>query len=267
MGEIEFYDSEQLITEVEKRPSLYDKNIKEYNDKNVREKLWREVCEAIIMNWKEVNPECKEKTARDIQRKWKNIRDCFRKEINNEKKCKLGHGKRKRRKYIFYDRLLFLLPSMQEKVKKSNESDNSENEAEDNVETEETSAEQNTYRPPVWRPLTGRHRHPVYVTYEDSNAPSNIDNNDNDAMSEEIKVDRKEPIKQDEIDEDKYFLLSLVPSFKNLTADQKFSAKIEFLKILRNLSQSSSRSRRTRSPCSSEPSDSIAILKQEKADF
>jgi len=45
------FDSERLITEVEKRPALYNKATPEYSDKQCKEKLWMEVCEAVVPNW------------------------------------------------------------------------------------------------------------------------------------------------------------------------------------------------------------------------
>jgi hypothetical protein len=39
---------ENLIEEVEKRPALYLKSLKEYPDTNHKKKLWEEVCTALI---------------------------------------------------------------------------------------------------------------------------------------------------------------------------------------------------------------------------
>jgi len=36
---------------VEKRPALYNKATPECSDKHCKEKLWVEVCEAVVMNW------------------------------------------------------------------------------------------------------------------------------------------------------------------------------------------------------------------------
>ena len=55
----EVFDCETLITEVEKRPPLYDFQLKEYSDKNIKEKLWREVCEAVVSDWNTLSPEDK----------------------------------------------------------------------------------------------------------------------------------------------------------------------------------------------------------------
>ena len=40
---------------------------------------------------------------------------------------------------------------------------------------------------------------------------------------------------RDDIDEDKSFLISLVPSFKKLNDEQKFEAKVEFLNVTRRI--------------------------------
>ena len=40
---------------------------------------------------------------------------------------------------------------------------------------------------------------------------------------------------RDETDENKSFLISLVPSFKKLNDEQKFTAKVEFLNVLRRI--------------------------------
>lgn len=47
-------DSDILISEVEKRPALYNKELKEYSDRNVKEKLWAEVCAQVIPNWNDL---------------------------------------------------------------------------------------------------------------------------------------------------------------------------------------------------------------------
>ena len=49
--DFKIFDSERLITEVEKRPALYNKATPEYSDKHCKEKLWVEVCEAVVTNW------------------------------------------------------------------------------------------------------------------------------------------------------------------------------------------------------------------------
>ncbi|XP_077300440.1 uncharacterized protein LOC143921150 isoform X2 [Arctopsyche grandis] len=45
------FDVEKLIFEMKKHPALYDKRLKQYSDRNIREKLWAEVCSNVILNW------------------------------------------------------------------------------------------------------------------------------------------------------------------------------------------------------------------------
>ena len=45
------FDSEKIISEVQKRPALYDKATPEYSDKHCKHKLWTEVCDAVVLNW------------------------------------------------------------------------------------------------------------------------------------------------------------------------------------------------------------------------
>lgn len=47
-------DTDLLISEVEKRPALYNKQLKEYSDRNIKEKLWTEVCGKVIENWNDL---------------------------------------------------------------------------------------------------------------------------------------------------------------------------------------------------------------------
>lgn len=47
----------KLIEEVEQRPAIYKKSLKEYSDANLKKKLWEEVCEAVVLGWNELNAE------------------------------------------------------------------------------------------------------------------------------------------------------------------------------------------------------------------
>jgi hypothetical protein len=41
---------------MERRPPLY-KKLKEYSDKNLKEKLWSKMCESSVANWSELPDE------------------------------------------------------------------------------------------------------------------------------------------------------------------------------------------------------------------
>jgi len=125
-----------------------------------------------------------------------------------------GQGARKRRKYIYFDQLLFLLPIMQQRDTSGNITPPpSANESETQDITtgselgEGSHAKNATY--------CGQQKKRSRTTYEES-------------LLEIIKEKSR-----DDIDKDNSFLMSLVPSFKKLNDEQKFVAKVEFLNVMR----------------------------------
>jgi hypothetical protein len=63
----EVYDCEILISEIERRPALYDCSTKEYSDKSFKDRLWGEVCQAVVSDWSQL----------DGQEKRENVKQCF----------------------------------------------------------------------------------------------------------------------------------------------------------------------------------------------
>lgn len=54
-------------------------------------------------------------TGKELQNRWRNLRTCFRRELSKQKLGKSGQAATKRRKYVFFDQLLFLLPTMEDR--------------------------------------------------------------------------------------------------------------------------------------------------------
>jgi len=77
-----------------------------------------------------------------IQRRWKNLRTCFARELREQKSVKSGQLASKRRMYKYYDQLLFLIPTVQ--VRKT--SGNAELNVSDEERAEET---EDLQSPPV----------------------------------------------------------------------------------------------------------------------
>lgn len=53
------FNTEHFISEIEKRPGLYNIKIPEYSDKIAKQRLWTEIYEIFIENWHHL--EAKEK--------------------------------------------------------------------------------------------------------------------------------------------------------------------------------------------------------------
>lgn len=57
-------DVDLFIAEIQKRPALYDKSLQEYAEKNIKDKLWAEVCEVMLENWKTMTPQEKREKSK-----------------------------------------------------------------------------------------------------------------------------------------------------------------------------------------------------------
>ncbi|XP_076039231.1 uncharacterized protein LOC143024318 [Oratosquilla oratoria] len=207
---------ENLIDTVESRPALYDASLKEYADRHEKTRLWNEVCEVMIPNWADFTTEERTIKCKEVRQRWQNLRTCFKRELNEQKKDKLRHSAKKRRKYIYFNQLLFLLPFLDDKEPTGDFKDlerlgeDCEKFQEENIMDEEE-----------------------FSTNE--GARSNTIRHKKKALYEESLLDILKEKKDEVIDEDRSFLISLVPSFKKLTDNQKFEAKIEFLKVLQRI--------------------------------
>ncbi|KAF7284367.1 hypothetical protein GWI33_022155 [Rhynchophorus ferrugineus] len=65
----------QLIDEVKKRPCLYDNDNR--GKQEARTEAWNEIGEAMFKEWSKCSREQKENAVREMQTKWKSIRDTF----------------------------------------------------------------------------------------------------------------------------------------------------------------------------------------------
>ncbi|GFG38972.1 hypothetical protein Cfor_12577, partial [Coptotermes formosanus] len=151
----------------------------------------------------------------EIQRKWKNTRDNFGREVQMQKKVASGQRATKRRNYIYFDQLLFLLLTMQGLSTSGNFTPPPiANEGEEQaVMTEHEGGEVPNAKAATYR----QQKKCPKRTYEES-------------LLEIIKEKNR-----DHIDEDKSFLMSLVPAFRKLNDEQKFMAKVEFLNVMRRI--------------------------------
>ncbi|XP_017477462.1 PREDICTED: uncharacterized protein LOC108367371 isoform X2 [Rhagoletis zephyria] len=293
--ESSFEDSTvKFIKIVESKPALYNKNLKEYSDRHTVARLWFEVCAELVPEWESLSAAEKALKAKETLFKWRNLRTSFKRELKVQTKAKYGQVSYKRRKYMFFDQLLFLLPFVEDKEATNSESnacemdivqeddqDDSENEApttnkrkapttskneEDIVqedEQEDFEYEAQTLNE-IEAPTASKKKAPPisknegkrsvkeasfeeHIVQEDEQesfgyeAPTTsinkIKQSANSASFEEILLDFPK-----EIDEDKSFLISLVPSFKRMSQSQKIDAKIGILSVIKQVTQNTSKS-------------------------
>ncbi|XP_077296617.1 uncharacterized protein LOC143918551 [Arctopsyche grandis] len=211
MSEIDFnnvLDIDHLILEVKKRPNLYDRKSNQFYNRSLKEKLWVEVCTNVVLNWNGFSDDEKEVLGKEVQKKWRNLKDCFTKELTRQR----TYGQSKR-KYVHYKELSFLIPYTQEQPTSST--------SEGPVETEIQKIDAETEKVGV----------DAFRRYKKAFLPKIKPRGDT-----LVEILNKQ--KKDELDEDRKFAQMLVPMFKNLNEDQKHYARIEILNALHTAKQS-----------------------------
>jgi hypothetical protein len=93
----------------------------------------------------------------EMQARWRNLRTCFKRELDSQKNATSAVGSRKCRKYLYFDQLLFLLPHTEDRETQSNlSSPNDEEEANSSQEEEKE------------RPRNVRKKKRTEISYEES---------------------------------------------------------------------------------------------------
>ncbi|KAI5646545.1 alcohol dehydrogenase transcription factor myb/SANT-like domain-containing protein [Phthorimaea operculella] len=190
-------DIDTLIVEVQNRPQIWDKSHKEYKDRIVKYKKWDEVCENVIDEWSSLSDKKKKQIGFHLQKKWRNLKDTFLKELAIQKRMgKTRTGVKKKRPYVHFDALSFLASNPpEERTRKSAPGWTDE---EDDQDTERVNIEA------VYKPRK--------------------------SFAEPLGSTAKRG--KMSVDEDVCFTDMLIPMLRKLDDDQKHFAKVEILNIL-----------------------------------
>ncbi|CAH2093252.1 unnamed protein product [Euphydryas editha] len=218
-------DNKKLIKAVKMRPVLYSKNEKLYHIRRVtynrdKEKIWREIAEEIYGNFNQLSQRHKVEFVREIQRRWTSLRLSFAREVCQQKKeniqRKTGQCVKTRKTYEYYNDMLFLLDTT-DGGDETRDSDDSTDSSDGSYQPEEMISDNS----------------------EPSSDVKNVHTNKIEIISGQNYPKPQlvlKDIKKDEDDEDRQFMLSLVPTYRKLNAKQKLTARIEILKVLQNIS-------------------------------
>ncbi|KPJ04746.1 hypothetical protein RR46_02443 [Papilio xuthus] len=212
---MDVYDPEDLIAAVKKRPLLYDKFADNYNDRSAKYSNWIQVAEEVTENWSDLDEKDKELKAKEVQSKWRNMRDNFRREISDKQTT--SNGLKKKTKYRYFQHLLFLLPQFQNKD--SNSKSKSSVTMDNEREVSENSLTSNKRR--------GR-RYTIFRS-----VPNKIRRTQEPMVN---LIQPKSSYSWTEENEVRDFCRSLVPSLSKLDDEDRLSAKIEILNVLRRFS-------------------------------
>ncbi|MGL5028830.1 MAG: hypothetical protein ACRC6C_01745 [Wolbachia pipientis] len=159
--------------------------------------------------------------ATSLQKKWKSLRDSYARELSKKKKDKSGSGATGRKQYVFFEQLCFL-----ETVAKSTKSsfegeeheDSVDDTIDDNKEAEETTA-----------PTCSRKRSRLSQNKESVEEANLLSLLKAKFLTRETEDEEK--------DEDKLFMLSLVPELKKIPEHLKLDTKGEIINVIKRARQ------------------------------
>ncbi|XP_063625241.1 uncharacterized protein LOC134796978 [Cydia splendana] len=205
----ETLDIDHLIMEIEGRSPLWDKSSKSYSDRILKTRLWEEVCQNVIPKWEELTEDKKKKTGADLQKKWKNLKDSFSRELASQKKSVSGESGKKKRKYIYFDQLSFLIA-----INTPRDTSSNVKPMEECAKSDIQSDEENTQP----KQDTRRSRH---LRKKQTGAEVKKGNTDIDEELLNILREKKDK----NFDEDVSFAEMLIPMLRKLGEDQKINRK------------------------------------------
>ncbi|KAF5301289.1 hypothetical protein FQR65_LT19238 [Abscondita terminalis] len=210
-------DCELLINAIQERPAIWDMRSSDYSDKIKRKRSWEEV--VILFSREDDTEEEKKKLGILLQKKWKNVRDRYSREVQ-QRKGKSGDGFKKKSPYVYTQQLSFLEDTIKNRTT-SNSMDNNEQESQE-TENPEDSSTSLSLRSELSTETTNigkkRRLNPVETKLIEAL----------DRKAEERK--KKEKINEE--DDDKLFLLSLLPSLKSIPLHFKLNARMDIMQSI-----------------------------------
>ncbi|XP_069611806.1 uncharacterized protein [Ranitomeya imitator] len=85
-------------------------------DTHVTRRLWDEVCENLFPRWEDLHPRQRSKESDRVRKRWRSLRDCYKREFNEEMQAQSGSAGKKRRCYKYGPALTFLRQTMLNRV-------------------------------------------------------------------------------------------------------------------------------------------------------
>ncbi|XP_022904170.2 uncharacterized protein [Onthophagus taurus] len=231
------FDTVKFICAVKNRPALYNFKLEEYKNRDLKIKLWDEVAKIMYDNWDEKRKYQKNIMCKELQQKWRSLRDQFVKARKAEKVIRSGANTIKKRKYLYYDQLQFLIIQPDARESSCNlpslllvKEDEVTQETEKSFDCDITAAS-----PPSTLPnaVSTRSRKRAMQALDDGiTTTTNI-------SQQSIDLQRKE--KKDDEWGNAAFMKSLVPFLDTMPPDMLLQARTEIMEVVRKCTTMQSR--------------------------
>ncbi|XP_045485391.1 uncharacterized protein LOC111002998 isoform X1 [Pieris rapae] len=216
-----------IVSEVQKRPCLFDTNHSNYGDRSEKLRCWEEVCDSVVPGWSTL-PEIEKLAAgKEVQKRWRSIRDSYTKAYRQGKcpppeQCAPGS-----RRFQYHRQMSFLLRALQNKKPRYSQ-DKYESFSEISNSPQHPAPEDIRIKTEIDKPLDLKTKPDVPETQDKCN--QTVPDND---RKQEMKNDGNNILPDDHFNDDKMFMNSLLPLFKKMDDDTRLLCRIEVLKIIR----------------------------------
>uniref|UniRef100_A0A158Q924 MADF domain-containing protein n=1 Tax=Elaeophora elaphi TaxID=1147741 RepID=A0A158Q924_9BILA len=194
--------SEAIIWAVEQLPCLWNLACEDYRDRSKRRQGWSTVSRMLIHDFEKKNLTERQRIEKEIQSKWKNIRDCYVRDVRRKNGEAVKSRGKRTREYVHAGSLAFLGGSARSsRTNPKNTCDFILNN--------------------VVKPFLGH------------NAQVNCDWIKQETLEEKLGIILEERSLDD--DEDSAFFSTLLPTVRNLDPEQKVEFRLEVLQALRQI--------------------------------
>ncbi|XP_013167295.1 PREDICTED: uncharacterized protein LOC106117494 [Papilio xuthus] len=216
------FDTEKFIKEVQSRECIWNANIDEYNDRELRRKAWEDIGSIMYEGWEGFGENKKNHKMEELRNKWKHLRDYFVREKNktDNLKYKVEVGEVKKRKTPFLDMLSFLEILRGTKRRTSN------------IQARATSPESNNS-------IIIEENNNYSVLNVERSLNTNAKSNENDSTPfQECFLKYMNILEQNNKDPHLNFLLSILPEMRTMNERQLFEFKFEIMKLIKTINYS-----------------------------
>ncbi|XP_041437931.1 uncharacterized protein LOC121399958 [Xenopus laevis] len=116
---------EELIHAVEKHPEVYDSSLSSYHDRYKRKLAWLDICKDVFMDWESLTETQQKLKEKEIQTRWRSIRDRFRKDFQASNSTKSGSSPQSLKTHPYFKELMFLQKTVEVRETSTNLEENS----------------------------------------------------------------------------------------------------------------------------------------------
>ncbi|XP_043255083.1 uncharacterized protein LOC122398887 [Colletes gigas] len=215
--QIKVFDVESFVEEIKERPAIWDYSYPDYNIGKRKKAAWTEIYLKVHPDYNDMPTKEQVAVGVEIHRRWKNMRQCFKREIDKRRALKFGSG-RTWTTYEHFDALSFLVPVFAKKKTVSKSHDDTGKERSENERGKESLAESPQPGSSARRGVKRK----------------SIERDHVEELSQVLieSLSERRVVETEEHDDDKHFLLSLLNSTKSVPRCLKLAMRTEIMQVV-----------------------------------